>query len=122
MKGLLAFLLLAGVTLAVFGSPLADPRARRTPLVPGGPAILPMTFAHDTHGTVGCVTCHHEFTDRDFRRTCLACHVTDAAVAPRLEEQFHALCRDCHATERAAGHPAGPTRRCDACHLPDARF
>lgn len=122
MKALLAVLLLLGVELAVFGSPLAGPSAGRAPLFPGGPAVLPMTFAHGDHGSVGCVTCHHEFRDRAFGQPCVACHATDARVAHAFEAQFHALCRSCHETERAAGRAAGPTRRCDACHLPDDAF
>lgn len=115
--GLLAALLL-GAALVAFGPPGAV--AERAPRYGGTTPILAMTFAHSDHfAVVACKTCHHEFADRLMGLPCMTCHVTDAKVSGKLEEQFHTLCRSCHVEERAAGKPSGPTRRCIACHLPD---
>lgn len=122
MKLLLAALFALGIALVVFGSPFADPVAGRAPRFGGSLPVLPMTFAHGDHTSVGCVTCHHEFVDRSLGQTCMACHVTDRRVTGRLEDQFHGLCRSCHVREDAAGKPAGPTRRCRDCHHPDDAF
>ncbi len=122
MKGLLAALLLLGVGLVVFGPPPPVPVAHRAVYSGGGRPILPMTFMHDDHRGVFCATCHHEFVDGTTGSSCIDCHVTDPKVSALLERQFHDLCRTCHATEAAAGHDAGPTRSCIACHLPDDRF
>ncbi len=122
MKALLAVLLLAGIGLVAFGPPGADPAARRDIRFAGAQPVLPMTFGHADHFAIACATCHHEFVDGTAGLPCLACHLTDAKVAPVLETQFHGLCRSCHLRERAGGDDSGPTRRCIACHLPDAQF
>ena len=122
LKLLLAAVFLAGLGLVVFGTPFAPAGIERAPRFGGTLPVLPMRFALADHTGVGCVTCHHEFVDRRMDRGCMACHVTDAKVAPLLEDQFHGLCRSCHVSEHAAGKPAGPTRRCQDCHRPDAHF
>ncbi len=105
-----------------YGLPGADPGIRRAPRFGGTMPVLPMTFLHEDHVTSNCVTCHHEFQDGRRQKPCMTCHVTDPEVMPLLEAQFHDLCRTCHATEHAAGRPAGPTRRCISCHMPDDHF
>ena len=122
LKILLAVLFVAGLELVVSGSPVAPPGIERAPRFGGTLPVLPMRFAHADHTGVGCISCHHEFAERRMDRGCMNCHVTDATVAPMLEDQFHGLCRSCHVAEQAAGHPAGPTRRCQDCHRPDEQF
>ena len=122
MKWLLGALFLAGAWLVVAGLPVAGPQPDRAPRFGGGLAVLPMTFTHESHFGQPCATCHHEFADHRAGQTCMACHVTDPKAAPFLEAQFHGLCQSCHVAEHAAGRPAGPTRRCIACHLDDHGF
>lgn len=122
MKWLIAALLIVGLALIVFGAPWANPEVWRETRFNGPDRTLPMTFRHNDHFTVSCAICHHEFVDGTTGPSCMSCHVTDATVAPLLEEQFHTLCRDCHVAEHAKGAPAGPTRACVGCHIPDEDF
>ncbi len=122
MKWLLAVLFLGAAWLVVAGPPLVSPQPERAPRFGGGVAVLPMTFTHQSHFGQPCATCHHEFADHTVGPNCMTCHVTDAKVAPLLEQQFHDLCRSCHLDEHMAGGPSGPTRRCIACHLDDHEF
>lgn len=83
---------------------------------------LPLRFAHADHSAENCLTCHHNFADGSGRGPpCIDCHKTDPEIAAAIETDFHALCRNCHMTRHAAGKPAGPTRACSACHVPDER-
>lgn len=122
MKWLLLVLLLAGAVLVVAGPPPPVPTAHRAVYSGEGRPILPMTFAHNDHVGVACATCHHEFVDGTTGSSCINCHLTDPKVSGIVETQFHDLCRSCHVDEQAAGEPAGPTRACAACHLPDDEF
>lgn len=122
MKWLLANLFLAGTWLVVAGLPMARPQPERAPRFGGSLAVLPMSFAHESHFGLPCATCHHEFADHTVGPPCMTCHVTDARVAPLLETQFHGLCQTCHLKERMAGHAAGPARQCIDCHLDDHAF
>jgi len=45
--------------------------------------------------------------------TCLTCHNPHQ---PASTQNYTAVCRQCHATVRLAGHPAG--QNCIACHMP----
>ena len=81
--------------------------------------MLPLTFAHVDHTEVSCVACHHDFADDTGPGLCLDCHKRDPTVAHLIEEQFHDLCRGCHAELAAEGEAAGPLRACNACHVPD---
>lgn len=122
MKWVLAALLIAGVALVALGLPFGGVQPERAPRFGGDLAVLPMTFAHESHFGMACARCHHEFAERLAGPSCMACHATDPKVAPLLEAQFHELCRSCHVTEHVAGNPSGPTRRCVACHLDDQAF
>ena len=82
--------------------------------------LLPMTFGHADHHTVDCIACHHNFTDDSGAGVCIDCHKQTAELAPMIEEQFHQLCRDCHARLSMDGEPSGPLRACEGCHLPDS--
>lgn len=122
MKWLVVLLCLAVFGLVAFGPLVGRPAPERDLLYGSLVPILPMRFVHDDHFDVGCVTCHHEFVDGTAGPNCMTCHVTDPKVAPLLEVQFHALCRDCHVVERAAGKPSGPTRSCIGCHESEGDF
>ncbi|KAB0495299.1 cytochrome c3 family protein [Pseudomonas vancouverensis] len=85
--------------------------------------LLPLDFNHQVHGKVSCLTCHHDYADHSpsppsGERTCLLCHKKSPALALRIEQDFHALCRDCHLQQVRAFHPAGPVRECQRCHAP----
>lgn len=82
-------------------------------------AMLPLTFAHLDHRLENCVTCHHNFIDDTGQGLCFDCHKTDPTVNALIEEQFHALCRDCHVEKQRLGEDSGPTRRCLDCHTAD---
>ena len=83
---------------------------------------LPLTFAHNDHGDVDCIACHHEFVDDTPRGQCIECHLDDAALRSRIEADFHGLCRDCHVDRAAQDLDGGPLRRCTTCHTPDEAF
>lgn len=105
--------------LALLGYGLAQGHAE---LVRQRP-LLPLNFDHGVHGEVNCLTCHHDYADRSPAppsgdRTCLFCHKKTPALAPRIEEDFHQLCRGCHLERVQAVHAAGPVRACQQCHKP----
>ena len=110
-------LILAGCSLATFAAGYlwlqwqAELRAERP--------MLPLTFAHLDHRSVNCVDCHHNFIDDTGQGLCFDCHKTDPNVNALMEEQFHALCRDCHVEKQRLGEDAGPTRQCIDCHTAD---
>lgn len=101
------------VFLALFGFTLLQERWRATA------EILPVTFGHIDHTTVNCVTCHHNYVDDSGQGLCFDCHKTDPEVVALIEDQFHALCRDCHVEKQREGEAGGPTRDCHACHEGD---
>ena len=81
--------------------------------------MLPVTFAHADHTTVNCITCHHNFVDQSGQGLCFDCHLKHPDVRARREEQFHALCRDCHTDRQREDEEVGPLRACSACHTTD---
>lgn len=119
MKSVFAVTVLLGVLVVVFGSPLAKERPLRDTYYGAPEPILPMNFAHEDHVPVNCVECHHNYVDDTGGGLCMNCHVTDRTVWPLLENQFHGLCRGCHAEKAALGEDGGPPRQCMACHLGD---
>lgn len=78
--------------------------------------LLQITFDHHDHGAVRCATCHHNFFDDTGRDACYFCHKIRPELALRIEQDFHAFCRDCHVEIAAQGVASGPLRRCAACH------
>lgn len=83
--------------------------------------MLPLDFNHQLHGKVNCLTCHHDYADHapsapTGERSCLLCHKKTPALAQRIEQDFHTLCRDCHLKQLQAIHIAGPVRECQRCH------
>lgn len=119
MKVASAALSLLLLWILFYGSPLAVPKPEAAHYYGSLSPILPMTFAHEDHITVGCIDCHHNYVDDTGGETCMTCHVTNLDVGPLLEEQFHALCRGCHEDLAAGGDAGGPPRQCIACHTVD---
>ena len=78
--------------------------------------MLAINFDHQDHYAVKCATCHHNFFDKTGQDSCYFCHKQRPELARRVQEDFHALCRDCHAQVAAQGFASGPTRRCGSCH------
>ena len=90
-------------------SPLLQPAA--------SPSLLPVSFPHEKHTTVGCVLCHHNFTDKTGTGSCLDCHrSTRPDLTISAEATFHTFCRDCHVQLAATTDKHGPTRDCAPCH------
>ena len=119
MKSLFAAIVLLGVLVVVFGSPIAGEAPVLDHYYEAPKKILPMSFAHLDHVPVNCVDCHHNYVDDTGGGLCMNCHVTDQTVWPLLENQFHDLCRGCHEEKAALGEDGGPPRECMACHLGD---
>lgn len=78
--------------------------------------MLAINFDHQDHYAVKCATCHHNFFDKTGQDSCYICHKQRPELALRVQEDFHALCRDCHAQVAAQGFASGPIRRCGSCH------
>jgi hypothetical protein len=97
---------------------LPSPTASRLLLAPvARPEFAPIVFPHDTHTSVNCVVCHHNFTDHTGVAGCIDCHRSQRTDLPQSSEAtFHVFCRDCHSRLATGGARHGPTRECDACH------
>ena len=107
LTGVLALL---ACQLPAVSSGFATPVLRRT-------ATVPLSFPHESHRAVSCVTCHHNFTDHTGSGTCIACHrATNTGIKLAAEPRFHAFCEGCHAERAAALHKRGPLRACQGCH------
>lgn len=89
------------------------------PTVVAQAPLLPMTFGHTDHRSVDCTTCHHNFVDNSGAGICIDCHHQTPELKLVIEEQFHTLCRDCHAELAISGEPSGPLRSCKGCHVED---
>lgn len=103
------------LTLLALGAGAAALAAWRAHWLREAP-LLPVAFEHADHRTVGCRDCHHNFVDDTGDGLCYDCHKRDAALAVRIERDFHGLCRGCHLELAAAGAAHGPLRRCGVCH------
>ena len=112
-----ALVCLAGIVL--FGAPLADEKSELKYYYGSLEPILPMTFAHIDHQSVSCLECHHNFVDDTGNEACMSCHVTNAAVWPLFESQFHELCQGCHLDLTTRHKESGPLRRCMLCDVED---
>lgn len=114
----LALAVVAGLII-VFGSPIAREKPAQGFYYEAPEPILPMSFAHEDHVTVNCILCHHNYNDDTGGGPCMNCHTTNRDVWPLFEQQFHDLCRSCHAEKAALGEAGGPPRRCIDCHRGD---
>lgn len=119
MKIALAAVALLIALLVVRASPFSLERPVRSNYYQSPVDILPMTFAHADHAAENCLLCHHNYNDATGGDPCMYCHVNNIEIASMLEQQFHALCRDCHEQRQLEGKIGGPTRRCLDCHLGD---
>lgn len=79
-------------------------------------ALMPIIFDHHDHGSVKCVTCHHNFVDDTGKTACYFCHKQARALALAIQDDFHEFCRSCHLMLRRAGRDSGPVRQCGGCH------
>lgn len=111
--------LVAAAVLFLLPLPTATPQLLK-PVA--SPALLPVSFPHEKHTTVGCVLCHHNFTDKTGTGSCLDCHRSNRSdLTASAEATFHTFCRNCHTQLAATTDKHGPTRSCSACHVkPDA--
>lgn len=119
MKIIFGVFLLGTIMLIAFGSPIAGEKPVRGHYYNSPEPILPMSFAHLDHVKENCLLCHHNYADDTGGDLCMNCHMTNQDVWPLLENQFHDLCRGCHADKAAQGIDGGPPRQCMACHLGD---
>lgn len=108
-----AIVILSGAVTLLLGFPALQTRLR------ADAPMLPVTFAHATHTTVNCITCHHNFVDSSGQGLCLDCHQHHPDVRALRETQFHTLCRDCHLEKHTLGEDGGPVRACVDCHTAD---
>lgn len=108
----------AGIATAIVVPLLPSPTASRLLLAPvARPDFAPIIFPHETHTSVNCVVCHHNFTDHTGVAGCVDCHRSQRPDLPQSSEAtFHVFCRDCHNRLAVDGTRHGPTRECDACH------
>jgi hypothetical protein len=104
----------AVVLIALLPAPLAsrlllEPAARPSPIA--------VNFPHDSHTSVNCIACHHNFVDHTGVTGCVDCHRSQRPDLPRSSEAtFHSFCRDCHTQLALEGVRHGPTRACSTCH------
>ena len=88
---------------------LLEPVARPSPIA--------VSFPHDSHTSVSCVVCHHNFVDHTGTTACIECHRSARAdLTHSSESTFHTFCRDCHTQLATNSEKHGPTRSCAACH------
>ena len=81
------------------------------------PPLLPVSFPHEKHTTVGCVACHHNFVDKTGTGSCLDCHRGNRSdLTASAEATFHTFCRNCHTQLAATTDKHGPSRACSTCH------
>lgn len=97
---------------------LPSPTAKPLLLEPvARPNRIAVTFPHESHISVNCVTCHHNYVDHTGVMGCIDCHRSERNDLPHSSEStFHTFCRDCHAELARDGQKHGPTRACSKCH------
>jgi hypothetical protein len=117
---LMAVALIAVLPAATSKQHLLEPVTR--------PGTIEVNFPHDSHTSVNCVTCHHNYVDHAGTTACIECHrntpsrtvpvlrAANAAPIKSAEATFHTFCRDCHTQLALGGSKHGPTRSCSACH------
>jgi Class III cytochrome C family len=81
------------------------------------PDSIAVNFPHESHTSVNCVACHHNYVDHTGVLACIDCHRSQRTDLPRSSEAtFHTFCRDCHTRMALDGAKHGPTRTCSRCH------
>jgi hypothetical protein len=119
MKLVILATLLVACAVIFFGSPVASERPVRDFYYDSPEPILPMSFAHTDHTTENCLFCHHNYNDDTGSGPCMNCHTGEQDLWPLLQQQFHSMCRGCHAKKAALGDAGGPPRHCIECHRGD---
>jgi hypothetical protein len=122
---IVATVVLCGMAIAALvpghvGAALREPLIRRA-------GALPLDFPHSKHGSVNCLTCHHNYADGAGSSQCIECHRSERSdLKEGAEARFHGFCFECHRHPDAAfsqGTVAhhGPVAGCTGCHrAPDA--
>jgi hypothetical protein len=105
---LVAVVLIAVLPAATSKQHLLEPVMR--------PSTIQVNFPHDSHMSVNCVTCHHNYVDHTGTTACIECHRNSPGRGESAESTFHTFCRDCHTQLALDGTKHGPTRSCSACH------
>jgi hypothetical protein len=97
---------------------MPSPIASRLLLEPAArPNRIAVTFPHESHTSVNCVACHHNYIDHTGVTGCIDCHRSQRHDLPHSSEAtFHTFCRDCHTRLALDDMQHGPTRACSACH------
>jgi len=98
---------------------LPTSRSKQLLLEPAAhPDKIAVTFPHESHTSVSCVTCHHNYVDHTGTTACIECHRSARSDLVRSSEsEFHTFCRGCHTQLALDGQPKhGPTRSCSGCH------
>ena len=97
---------------------LPVPLASRLLLEPAArPSSIAVNFPHESHTSVNCIACHHNFVDHTGVTACVDCHRSQRADLPQSSEAtFHSFCRGCHTQLALESERHGPTRACSACH------
>lgn len=111
--------MLPGVASAAVLLMLPAPTVRSHLLEPvlATPGPIRVSFPHDKHTSVNCVTCHHNLLDDTGPGDCIACHRSSRPdLRHSSEATFHVFCRSCHVLLATESHPHGPTRACSGCH------
>lgn len=105
----------AALVILLLPIPSPAPMLLRQPIAP---PRLEVSFPHEKHRNVNCVTCHHNFVDKTGLGSCLDCHRSARTDLPQsAEATFHRFCRNCHTELAQTTTEHGPTRACSACHF-----
>ena len=109
---------LAHVTVVALLPLMPSPIASRLLLEPAAPPNrIAVTFPHESHISVNCLACHHNYIDHTGVTGCIDCHRSQRHdLAHSSEATFHTSCRDCHTRLALDDMKHGPTRACSGCH------
>lgn len=112
---------LAALACLSLAAQKGDRRAKLTleSLTPRSQPLM-VDFPHERHGTVNCITCHHNFVDRSGVDSCIPCHRSERTdLDMGAEARFHTFCMDCHRDEALPANGSGkhgPVSKCSECH------
>ncbi len=121
MGVLVGFLLSVLIVSGAFAAPAAPaasaPKDQVVFDVPQGK----VTFNHKKHAEtlkIDCTRCHHTWKKGETSgKLCDECHKAKAeGKTPAIKDAMHKDCQGCHAEQKKANKPAGPTL-CTQCHI-----